>query len=591
MNYGIFVAVGIIFAIIILVNFFTGKGGTLDNIKSKPVGDGQYGDAKWATKEELKNNLNYIPFEPEKWRKSENLPSQEGIILGSERHGNKTVAIVDTSDSHTMTIAAPSGGKTTSYLYPNIEYSAACGTSFFITDTKGTISQDYVPILKNDYHMNTYVIDMRNPANSDGYNLLSLTNKYIDKYKNTGSLADKGKAETYAKTVGASVININNSAKDAGANKYFYICAENVISAITYLVSELCEPKQRHIVSVFRICRQIIEIDPATVGKQGIVPQTYLSELYAMLPENHIAKDMLASAALTGDLKTMSNILSTAVSQMLAFIDSEMQQLLCFDEGSINIEKFVQEKTAIIFIFDETSNTKNFIANLLIRQTYNELLKASEEYEDSRLPHRIQYFLDEFGTYTAIDGVQQFFSAGRSRNIITNPLLQGLSQLDEKYGRDSSKNIRANCQNIMFGFQAPLSDDAKTFSESLSTQTVMSGSVSKRYGSSNNQNSTTYQMIKKQLMSPDQIRRLKKGEWILMKTGMNPAKMRLQKLENWGIKIDKEHPYRIESKSSRLVDFADRTSLMNAIQKKYGNANMTQGTEYIKQSVSDEYLN
>ncbi len=590
MNAGLFIAVGIIFTIILVAYFAMGHGGNLDKIKSKAVGDGQYGTAQWATKEELRNNFKYIPFEPEKWRNGENLPKHEGIILGSEVRGKNITAIVDTSDNHTMYVAAPGGGKTTSMLYPNMEYAAACGMSFFITDTKGTISQDYIPILQNYYHMQTYVIDMRNPANSDGYNLLSLTNKYIDRYKDSGSLADKGKAEAYAKTVGSSVINLNDSTRQAGSNKFFYIAAEGVISAITYLVSELCDSRQRHIVSVFKICRQIIEIDPATAGKKGVMPQTYLSQLYAALPEDHIAKDLLSAAATAGELKTIASIISTAVSQMLSFLDSEMQQLLCFDEGSIDIEKFVREKTAIIFIFDEASNTKNFIANLLVRQTYNELLKNSENYQENRLPHRIQYFMDEFGTYTAIDGVQQFFSAGRSRNIITNPFLQALSQLDEKYGRETAKNIRANCQNVMFSYLSPLSDDAETFSKALNTQTVMSGSVSRRTGTSNTQNSTTYQMIKKPLMTPDEISRMKKGEWVLMKTGMNPTKMKLPKLENWKIKIDKDHPYKIESKASRTVDFADRATLMNAIRRKYSKAGFTSSTDSSRQSVSDEYL-
>ena len=603
MTISFYIIIGILFGILIIFYFFANKSGELSGIKSKTTGDGQFGTAKWATKAELKSNMKYIPYEPHKWRNGENLPNDEGIILGTEFRGSKLFAIVDTADFHTMFIAAPSGGKTTSLLYPNIEYSAACGMSVFVTDTKGTIAENYVPIFKSYYQMEAYVIDMRNPANSDSYNLLSLTNKYMDKYLSSGNIAFKGRAEAYAKTVGSSVININNSIKESGSNKFFYIAAEGVVSAITYLVSELCDEEQRHILSVFRICRQILEIDPSTVGKKNVAPQTYLTILYNLLPEDHIAKDLLSSAATAGEMETIASIVSTAVSQMLSFLDTEMEQLLCFDDG-VDIEKFVQGKTAIIFIFDESSNTKNFIANLLVRQSYNELLKASENYPDNRLPHRIQYFLDEFGTYTAIDGVAQFFSAGRSRNIITNPFLQSLAQLDEKYGRDTAKNIKANCQNIMCGFQAPLSDDAETISKALSNQTVMSGSVSKKYGtSSSSQSSTTYQMIKKPLMSPDQIRGMKKGEWILMRTGMNPAQMKLPKLEKWNIEIDTEHPYKIPTKASRTISYADKNYIIGAVKRKYQKktllteANVTEQQQSKpvkkqskKQVISDEYL-
>lgn len=41
----------------------------LNNIKSKTVGDGQHGTARWATKSEIRKTYRHIPFTPEKWRK------------------------------------------------------------------------------------------------------------------------------------------------------------------------------------------------------------------------------------------------------------------------------------------------------------------------------------------------------------------------------------------------------------------------------------------------------------------------------------------------------------------------------------------
>ncbi len=580
---GILILTAIIGVIILIIYIATSRGGNLNNIKSKKVGDGQYGTAEWATRNELKQNMQFVPFEPKKWRQGKNLPNKEGIMLASERHGKNVTAIIDTSDNHTMVIAASGGGKTTSLLYPNLEYSAACGMSFLVTDTKGTVHENYVPVM-NKYGVKSYVIDLRNPAKSNSYNLLYLVNKYIDKYNVSGNLSDKAKSESYAKIIGNSIIHMDGF-KNAGQNQFFYEAAEGVISGITLLVSELCPQEQRHIISVFKCIRQLMEFDPATVGQKEVMPQTYFSQLYAMLPENSVAKDLLASAA-TSEMKTLASVVSTAISRMLSFIDSEMEQLLCFNDG-IDIEHFVQGKTAIFFVFDESSNTKNFIANLLLRQTYNELLKASEYYNQNHLPHRIQYFLDEFGTYTAINGVDQFFSAGRSRNIIFNPFLQTCAQLDNKYNHDTAKTIRANCQNIMFGFQSPLSDDADYFSKVLNNQTVMTGSVSLKNGTAQSTNQTTYTMVRKPLMPPDEIRRMKKGDWVLMRTGMHPIKLHLPKCEDLGIEIDYEHPYKIKSKTNRKIEYADRTTLMNAIKEKYSNTNYSMS---YKQPISGEYL-
>ncbi len=41
----------------------------LNNIKSKTVGDGQHGTARWATKSEIRKTYRHIPFTSNKWRK------------------------------------------------------------------------------------------------------------------------------------------------------------------------------------------------------------------------------------------------------------------------------------------------------------------------------------------------------------------------------------------------------------------------------------------------------------------------------------------------------------------------------------------
>ena len=41
----------------------------LNNIKSKTVGDGQHGTARWANKTEIRKAYRHIPFTPKKWRR------------------------------------------------------------------------------------------------------------------------------------------------------------------------------------------------------------------------------------------------------------------------------------------------------------------------------------------------------------------------------------------------------------------------------------------------------------------------------------------------------------------------------------------
>lgn len=552
---------------IVICTVLEGRG-SLNKIKSTKTGNGQYGTADWAGHNELLNNLQLVKYEPESWRSGLNLPSVEGTILGtySKKSKGDLYAWVDSTDSHTMFVAASSAGKTSSILYPNLEYCAALGESFFCSDTKGGVFKDFVPVLRDCYDYNCLVIDLRYPNKSNSYNLMHLVNKYMDAYLETGSLSDKANSEAYAKNIGSTIIH-SEGLKNAGQNQFFYDTAESVISAITLLCAELSPAPKRHIVSVFKLIRQLMEVDPATLNKKGVAPQLYLQQLYRLLPENHICKDLLAPSA-TSEFKTLASIIGTALSKILPFIDSEIEQLVCFD-SELDMEEFAKGKQAVFFVIDEKMNTRNFMISLIYRQFYGELIKVADLTENNRLDKRVVFWQDELGTHNAVEGLEGMYSAARSRNIICNPFVQTTAQLSDKYGDKKAQIIESNCQNLMFSFQSPASEDAKRFEKILGSGTVQSGSVSHKTGTNRSSNtSTTYSMIKRPLMFADEITtNLKKGDWILKRIGMKPAHMKLLKYEDWGITFEK--PYHIENRADRKVEYASRDELLTAVCMKY----------------------
>ena len=92
---------------------------TLNGIKSRTVGDGQHGTARFASKKEIERTYKRIPFRPKAWRKGQEQPKEQGIILGSVGKKNEVTALVDTDDVHTLMIGASGVGKTAFFLYPN----------------------------------------------------------------------------------------------------------------------------------------------------------------------------------------------------------------------------------------------------------------------------------------------------------------------------------------------------------------------------------------------------------------------------------------------------------------------------------------
>lgn len=74
-------------AFLVVVNLLDNK--SLNGIKAKKVGNGQHGTARWATKAEIKRTFIPLQFEPEMWRKGQNLPNVKGTVVGCRTHGKK----------------------------------------------------------------------------------------------------------------------------------------------------------------------------------------------------------------------------------------------------------------------------------------------------------------------------------------------------------------------------------------------------------------------------------------------------------------------------------------------------------------------
>ena len=139
---------------------------SLNGIKSKTVGDGQYGTARFATEKEIRETYVRVAYEPEKWRRGENLPKAQGLVVGWRRTGGKIDALIDSGDIHCLMIGAAGVGKTAHFLYPNIEYACASGMSFLTTDTKGDLFRNYAGIAEKYYGYQTSILDLRNPTQS-----------------------------------------------------------------------------------------------------------------------------------------------------------------------------------------------------------------------------------------------------------------------------------------------------------------------------------------------------------------------------------------------------------------------------------------
>ena len=555
-NWPLVASVALVMGVFASIVFLSNRG-SLNEFKSRQVGDGQHGTARWATKKEIKKEYLAVPFLPDQWRKGKKRPKKQGLVVGSTishlPNRPKTTALVDAGDVHCLMIGASGVGKTAHYLYPNLEYACASGISFLTTDTKGDVYRNYGTIARKYYGYDVSVIDLRNPTRSDGANMLHLISKYADLYHNDPkNLRARAKMEKYAKICAKTIIQAGGES-NYGQNAYFYDAAEGLLASVMMLIAEFCPPQERHIVSVFKLLQDLL-------APSRVKGKNQFQMLMERLPPEHKARWMAGAALNTGE-QAMLSVLSTAMSRLNAFLDSELEQLLCFD-SAIDAEQFCKKKSALFIVMPEEDPTAYFLVSLIIQQLYRELMTVADEH-GGKLPRRVVFFADEFGTLPKLEGAEMLFSAARSRRLSIVAIVQGLIQLDKNYGKEGAQVIRDNCQLTIFGGFSPGSETAETLSKDLGTQTVLSGSVNK----GKDYPSQTYQMMSRPLMTPDELKSMPKGSFITMKTGMHPMKTKFQLFLKWGITFD--DAYVLPEHSERKVVYADRAKLEKAIRAKY----------------------
>lgn len=564
---GLIIAAVVMFTVLGLISLLAHIY-NLNNIKSKTVGDGQHGTARFADKREIRKTYKQVPFTPKLWRKQaesgetpttvdgKDLP--QGIVVGC-RGKAETIALVDDQDVHALMIGAAGVGKTAYFLYPNIEYACASGMSFISTDTKGDIYRNYGGIAQKYYGYNISVLDLRNPTKSHGNNLLHLVNKYMDLYKKSveekkENISYKAKAEKYSKIISKTIILNGMDGANFGQNAFFYDAAEGLLTSAILLVSEFGEEGTRHIVSVFKIIQDLL-------APSKVKGQTQFKLLLNKLPPEHKARWFAGSALNSGE-QSMLSVMSTAMSRLNTFLDTELEQILCFDT-EIDAERFCNEKSAIFIVMPEEDNSKYFMVSLILQQLYREILSVADE-NGGQLKNRVMMYLDEFGTLPKIESAEMMFSASRSRKVSIVPIIQSFAQLNKNYGAEGAEIITDNTQLTIFGGFAPNSKSAEVLSKAMGSRTVLSGSVSR----GKNDPSQSLQMIERALMTPDELKSMPKGQFIVMKTGHNPMKVKLKLFFDWGIKFETQ--FTLGSREVKEVKYLNKEQLESAINENYG---------------------
>ena len=248
--------------------------------------------------------------------------------------------------------------------------------------------------------------------------------------------------------------------------------------------------------------------------------------------------------------KTRSSIIISLLTTIGDYVDDEVAKFTessDFDLGEIGIRKI-----ALYVIIPVMDSTWEGLINLFFNQTFQELYAVGAK-NNTKLPQPVIFYLDEFPNLGRFDDYEKFLATCRGYGIACCTVLQNISQLQDKYGKEQAESILGNC-----GVKLCLGNVNDTTAEYFSrlagksTIKVDTGGSSESHGEKgSSSSSTSFSYTARNLINADEILTMKPEESICIITGKYPMKLKKTKQFELFPNITKD--YRISQKDYKTV--------------------------------------
>lgn len=379
-------------------------------------------------------------------------------------------------------------GKSASYVIPNAYQLLG---SYVFTDPKGELYDKTAGFLKHKGY-DIKVLNLVNPAKSDGYNPLMHIESEIDV------------------DVIANTIVKGQKTEGSNADPYWDDMAEMLLKALIYYLLATRPEEEQNLAS----CAELVRAANSNGGGN------LLTELMNQLPYDHPARMNYKSIEIAPE-KTYGSILSTLQSKLGKFDSKEIAELT--STNTINFEDIGSKKTVVYVISSDTHTAYDFLLTIFFSQMIQHLYDFADK-KGGALPQPTYFILDEFANIGKIPDFDKKISTSRSRKISFSVILQNLDQLEAVYEK-SHETIIGNCDTTVF-LGSNSQKTVEYFSKELGEKTINrdSWSVSKDKHMWRQGFNKSDQVMARALMTPDELRRLDNDMCIIFEKGIKPIK-------------------------------------------------------------------
>lgn len=408
-------------------------------------------------------------------------------------------------NNNTLILGASGSGKTRGFVMPNI---LQAHSSYIVTDPKGEILEKAGYFLSEIKGYKIRVLNLDDKSLSDGYNPFI----YIHPER-------KGYEERVLSLIETIIINTDGGEKKGGSDPFWDKAERLFLQAIFFFTCDGFVPKERNMNTVIQLIAMLqIAEDEDDYGSD----LDYFAALFERKHGNdHIGVQQWKEFRQKASGKTAKSIVISAVARLAPFRTKAVRRIFSYD--SMHLEDVGEEKTAIFVVVPPTDSTFNFIAGMLFSQLFQELQYCATQvhkHDGQRLPVPCRFILDEFANTCTIPNFIKILAYARSFGIGITPILQSLEQIKNMY-KDEWGVIVDNCSELLYLGNITHMDTLDYISKLLGKGTFdkrTTGHTRGRQGSS----SENYDVLGRELLLPDEIRKLPKDNCLLIIGGRNP---------------------------------------------------------------------
>ena len=391
-----------------------------------------------------------------------------------------------------LVVGGSGAGKTRYYARPNIMQG---NCSFIITDPKAELLRSTGNLLKSKGY-EVRVFDLINPEASMCYNPF----RYIDDDKDVLRLI--------------SNLIKNTTPKGSHESDPFWTKAETALlqALMLYLIHEAPEHEQ-----TFAMILEMIS--SAEVREEDETFQSPLDLLFENLenrdPLNIAVKQYKVFKQAAG--KTAKSILVSAGVRLAAFNLSQIAGLTCIDE--MDLADLGEKKVALFCCIPDSDPSLNYLVGLLYTQAFQTLYQLADRKYGGRLPVHVHAVMDEWANISLPDDFEKLLSTMRSREISVSIIVQNIAQI-KALSKDAWESIIGNCDSLLYlgGNEASTHE---YLSKALGKETLATNTYGQSKGRSGSY-STNWQQAGRELLQPDEIRKLDNRYAILLLRGEAP---------------------------------------------------------------------